>query len=204
MAVDDFVSYCTLRARGSTSPLIEQGKVTTELVARAHQRRADLYLQSVPDSLAEQDIVTRWGRDVAAALVDVRSKASNWQIELAKVAYRWFNPKTQEATKLFWWNDLVRPLVGAGRRSAKDLPRLDLPPEIRQADLENYEASQPRQPSYTYYYGAIRDRQYTTLQYSFSYGYNDWATSFDGMNDHEGDWEGMYLSWAGILDLEKG
>jgi hypothetical protein len=37
-----------------------------------------------------------------------------------------------------------------------------------------------------------RDR-YLCLQYWFFYAYNDWATGYGGMNDHEGDWEGLYL-----------
>jgi hypothetical protein len=192
MAVEDFVGYCALRARGETSPLVERGRVAPELLARAHRERDDVYLQSVPSSLADQNVASRWGHDVVDLLADLSSRTSNWQVELAKVAYRWLSPKTQEATKLFWWNDLVMSLVGAGRRSGKDLPRLNLPPEIRQAAVENYQASQPRRPNYTYYYRTTRDRHYLCLQYWFFYGYNDWATSHGGMNDHEGDWEGMY------------
>lgn len=199
MAVDDFTTYCTLRARGDDSPLVGQEKVTPELLARAHRQRVDLYLQSVPASLADQNMASRWGRDVTRALVDLSSRSTNWQVELAKVAYRWFSAKTQEATKLFWWNDLVMSLVGAGRQAKNDLPRLDLPPQIRQAALENYRSSQPRRPNYTYYYRTTRDRQYLCLQYWFFYGYNDWATSYGGMNDHEGDWEGMYL----FFDLDE-
>ena len=136
MAVDDFMGYCALRAKGETPHLVGPGKVTPDLLVRGHKRGDDLYLQSVPASLADQNIASRWGRDVAGALADVSSRASGWQTELAKVAYRWFSPKTQEATKLFWWNDLVMPLVGADLQSRKDLPRLDLPPEIQQAAVE--------------------------------------------------------------------
>lgn len=192
MAIDDFVGYCTLRARGDTSPLTGRGSVTPALLARAHSHRADVFLQSVPASLADQNVASRWGRDVVDLLVDVSSRTSSWQLEAAKLAYRWLSPKTQEATKLFWWNDLVMPLLGAGSRTKKDLPRLDLPPEIQQAAVENYEASQPRRPNYTYYYRMTRDRQYLCLQYWFFYAYNNWATSHGGMNDHEGDWEGLY------------
>ncbi|MGC9334730.1 MAG: hypothetical protein ACP5JJ_11310, partial [Anaerolineae bacterium] len=192
MAVEDFAGYCALRARGEASPLVERGRVTPELLARAHQERDDVYLQSVPSSLADQNVASRWGRDVVDLLADLSSRTANWQMELAQVAYRWLGPKTQEATKLFWWNDLVMSLVGAGRRSGRDLPRLNLPPEIQQAAVENYQASQPRRPNYTYYYRTTRDRHYLCLQYWFFYGYNDWATSHGGMNDHEGDWEGMY------------
>jgi hypothetical protein len=192
MAVDDFVGYCALRAKGDASLLVGRGKLTPDLLARGHQRRDDIYLQSVPASLADQNVASRWGRDVVALVVDLPFRASGWQVEAAKVAYRWLSPKTEEATRLFWWNDLVMPRLNAGLRSKKDLPRLDLPPEIRQAAVESYQASQPRRPNYTYYYRTTRDRQYLCLQYWFFYGYNDWATSFGGMNDHEGDWEGMY------------
>jgi hypothetical protein len=147
----------------------------------------------VPAAVADQNVAARWGTDVLETLVDASYKAANWKEELAKVAYRWFSAKTQAATKLFWWNDLVMSLVGAGKQSDKDLPRLNLPPEIRRAALENYQRSQSPRPNYTYYYRTTRDRKYLCLQYWFFYGYNDWATGFGGMNDHEGDWEGMYL-----------
>ena len=196
MAIDDFAGYCTLRARGDAAPLAGRGEVTPDLLARAHRRRADVFLQSVSGSLADQNVASRWGRDVVNLLADVSTKTSSWQLEAAKIAYRWFSPKTQEATKLFWWNDLVMPLLGAGSRAKQDLPRLDLPPEIQQAAVENYRASQPRRPNYTYYYRTTRERQYLCLQYWFFYAYNDWATSHGGMNDHEGDWEGMYLFFA--------
>ena len=192
MAVDDFLGYCALRSKGDAPNLVEPGKVTPQLLVRDHKGGDDIYLQSVPASLADQNVASRWGRDVAKSLTDISSGTSRWQLELAKTAYRWFSPKTQEATKLFWWNDMVMPLLGSGLRSRKDLPRLDLPPEIRQAAVERYWTSQPRKPSYTYYYRTTRDKQYLCLQYWFFYAFNDWATSFGGMNDHEGDWEGMY------------
>jgi hypothetical protein len=193
MAVDDFVRYSALRSKGVPAPLAAVGQVTPADLAAAYQRRADVYLQSVPSSLADQNVAARWSGDVLETLVDVSHKTTHWQVELAKVAYRWLSTKTQTATELFWWNDLVMALVASDRRSGGDLPRLSLPPEIRQAALENYERSQPSIPNYTYYYRTSRDRDYLCLQYWFFYGYNDWATGFGGMNDHEGDWEGLYL-----------
>jgi hypothetical protein len=193
MAVDDFAGYCALRAKGARAPLVAPGEVTPFILAQAYQQRADVYLQSVPASLADQNVAARWSTDVLETLADVSLKASRWQEELAKTAYRWFSPKTRSATKLFWWNDLVMGLLGAGRRAERDLPRLSLPPEIRQAAVENYELSQPQTPDYAYYYRTTRDSNFLCLQYWFFYGYNDWATGFGGMNDHEGDWEGLYL-----------
>ena len=192
MAVDDFVGYSALRAKGNESILVDRGKLTPELLTRGREQRDDLFLQSVPASLADQNVASRWSKEVVELLADLPSVTSNWQMEVAKVAYRWFSPKTQDATKLFWWNDLVMRQLGSGLRSRKDLPRLDLPSEIREAAVESYQASQPRRPNYTYYHRTTRDGQYLCLQYWFFYAYNDWATSFGGMNDHEGDWEGMY------------
>jgi hypothetical protein len=71
----------------------------------------------------------------------------------------------------------------------------DLPDEMRKTALENYA---PR--SYenwknhapVYHYHISRDGPYTVFQYWFFYAYNDWAWH-GGMNDHEGDWEVVYV-----------
>lgn len=40
------------------------------------------------------------------------------------------------------------------------------------------------------YYGrVIRDNGWICLQYWYFYHYDDWRTSFEGVNDHEADWE---------------
>jgi hypothetical protein len=193
MAVDDFMGYCRLRQRDVDEPVLVPGSVTAAALQHTYRNNPYVYLQSVPASLADQNVAAGWSRDVLRALVDVSTRASRWQEQLARAAYRWFGQKTQAATRLFWWNDLVMDLLGQGKRSPSDLPRLNLPPEIRQAAVENYERSQPATPNYTYYYRLARDRQYMCLQYWLFYAYNDWATGFGGMNDHEGDWEGLYL-----------
>ena len=43
-----------------------------------------------------------------------------------------------------------------------------------------------------YHYHVCHDRGYQVLQYWFLYPYNDWA-SHGGNNDHEGDWEVIYV-----------
>jgi hypothetical protein len=43
-----------------------------------------------------------------------------------------------------------------------------------------------------YHYHICHDRGYQVLQYWFLYPYNDWA-SHGGNNDHEGDWEVIYV-----------
>jgi len=43
-----------------------------------------------------------------------------------------------------------------------------------------------------YHYHVCQDGPYRALQYWFLYAYNDWATH-GGHNDHEGDWEVIYV-----------
>jgi hypothetical protein len=46
---------------------------------------------------------------------------------------------------------------------------------------------------YPYYARVIRDGAYTVLHYSFFYAMNDWRSSFFGVNDHEADWEQVFV-----------
>jgi hypothetical protein len=193
MPVEDFLAYSTLRLKRDRTPILGQGQVTLSLLSSARERPIDVYLQSVPATLADQNVVARWSSDMFKELAGASYTATHWQAALARAAYNWLSPKTESAARLFWWNDLVMPLMAQGKRSKADLPRLDLPPEIRQAAVENYERSQPQTPRYAYYYRTTQDADYLCLQYWFFYAFNDWATGYDGMNDHEGDWEGMYL-----------
>lgn len=48
-----------------------------------------------------------------------------------------------------------------------------------------------------YYYRVMRSRGFVVIQYWFFYVYNDWGTSHGGANDHEGDWESIYVFLQG-------
>jgi hypothetical protein len=52
-----------------------------------------------------------------------------------------------------------------------------------------YQALQAREERYSYYGRVVREHGYIALQYWFFYAFNDWRSSFQGVNDHEGDWE---------------
>jgi len=193
MDVSDFLSYSTLRRKGEVDPLLERGRVTTDVLARGLEQPIDVYVQSVPSALADQDVASRWGRSVIDLLAGASRNIASWQKGLAPLIYSWLSPKTEKATQMFWWNPLVMPLVAAGRTAKSDLPRLDLPPEIGRAAFDAYSQSRANAPGFTYYYRQTHDARYVCLQYWFFYGFNDWATGYRGMNDHEGDWEGLYL-----------
>jgi hypothetical protein len=44
-------------------------------------------------------------------------------------------------------------------------------------------------PTRTYYGRVVRTGDYTVLQYWYFYAFNDWRSTFFGVNDHEADWE---------------
>lgn len=52
-----------------------------------------------------------------------------------------------------------------------------------------YQALQAQEERYGYYGRVVREHGYIALQYWFFYAFNDWRSSFHGVNDHEGDWE---------------
>lgn len=52
-----------------------------------------------------------------------------------------------------------------------------------------YQALQAREPRCCYHGRVLREHGYIALQYWFFYAYNDWRSSFQGVNDHEADWE---------------
>jgi hypothetical protein len=52
-----------------------------------------------------------------------------------------------------------------------------------------YQAMRERDERYCYYGRVVREHGYTVLQYWYFYAFNDWRSSFNGVNDHEGDWE---------------
>ena len=86
-----------------------------------------------------------------------------------------------------------RGVLGAKAADSSSLPRFRLPGDVRAEAVANYERSQGSDPNYTYYYRTVRQGEYLNLQYWFFYAFNDWATAFNGFNDHEGDWEGVQL-----------
>jgi hypothetical protein len=66
-----------------------------------------------------------------------------------------------------------------------------------------YAAIQAEGPVSAYYGRVFRRGSYTVLSYQFFYAMNDWRSSFFGVNDHEADWEQVfvYLSRATDGDL---
>ena len=194
MRIDDMLRYSALYVKDQDAPIVPTGQVSpSDLIGHS----PEMFLRSVETGpLFGKDVVDGWSEGVLE-LVYRWSSAQRTSLaeRLARKAYTWFSPKTKDAAQMFWWNGLLAQLFEGGTKglSLSELPRLILPAEMQVEAVERYHASSQATPAYTYYYRQIRDGDYLCLQYWFFYSYNDWGQSFAGMNDHEGDWEGMML-----------
>ena len=73
-----------------------------------------------------------------------------------------------------------------------------LPPELHAEALKRYQPYRDfsNYPP-VYYYRVMYSRGYRVIQYWFFYAYNDWGTGHGGINDHEGDWETVFVFLRG-------
>ena len=193
MSVSDFLGYAALYQHGASAPVVAVGRVRpADLVP---SREPETFLRSVDAGPLEGvRVAAEWGIDTLKLLAEWTSTSrAVWSEEAARRIYGWFSDKTRDATRHFWWNRLL--LGGATRNSAPtaDLPRFKLPGEVRDAALANYRRVADTGNGLAYYYRLQQQGDYLNLQYWFFYAYNDWAQSFNGFNDHEGDWEGIQL-----------
>jgi hypothetical protein len=56
-----------------------------------------------------------------------------------------------------------------------------------------YESTRRRDPDFYYYGRVYRRGGYIVLQYLYFYVMNDWRSTFFGANDHEADWEQVFV-----------
>jgi hypothetical protein len=196
MAADDFLTYSALYKRGQGKPVIPRGRVTLDDLARYGGSR-DTFLRSVVvGPVYGIEVASQWGLEAVRLIYEwSQNPVVTWTEAWARSAYDWFSEKTKAATKLFWWNTMLLPKAHADKEGGirEDLPRFELPQDVRASAIDGYEASQGKDRNYTYYYRTVEQAGYLDLQYWFYYAYNDWAGGYGGFNDHEGDWEGFHV-----------
>ncbi|HEY7023942.1 MAG TPA: hypothetical protein VH371_03145 [Candidatus Limnocylindrales bacterium] len=56
-----------------------------------------------------------------------------------------------------------------------------------------YAAAREKDPRYVYYGRVVRRRGWIVLQYLYFYFMNDYRSTFHGVNDHEADWEQVFV-----------
>jgi len=203
MAVEDLLSYAALYRRDEDQPLAAPGRLRAAHLLQVVAE--DTYLRTLtaaPQTGADvvrgwnaetQQLLVAWAR--STALSTAAAPVTGYDEGRAQRLYRWYAAKTQPATRLFWWNDLLMARTFSLRRrgAAAEPLRLSLPAAARDEAVQRYEAAARSGSGYTYYYRLVRQGDYAVLQYWYLYAYQDWATAFDGLSDHEGDWESVQL-----------
>ncbi len=193
MLAEDMLKYSSLHAKGESKPIVKQGQLTPSEMIR-HGRSPEVFLRSVNSGpMQAKDVISEWSSDAVEMVYRWSASMQGGLTDaVARKAYSWFKPKNRKAAEMFWWNGLLNEVAKGNVKSGKDgeLPRLTLPTITHQSALDKYKSAKP---GYAYYYRQMKQGDYLSLQYWFFYSYNDWGSGFAGMNDHEGDWEGMML-----------
>jgi hypothetical protein len=73
------------------------------------------------------------------------------------------------------------------------LTRGRVPGDTAVAAYRQYRRIMASEPSYCYYGRVLNQHGWIALQYWFFYPFNNWRSGFFGANDHEADWEMVYV-----------
>jgi hypothetical protein len=169
-AIEPYLERCSLwqvDERRKATLLEPVGAITPEKLGTYDKVPAKntLYLQFVQEPLSPFDY-QQWYLDDKRP----RFKAPG---RLARVSLL-----SRIGDALFDTSLLLRGTVPGGTTASADLRFR----EMRQAD-----------PHDVYYGRVTREGGYIILQYLFFYPMNDWRSTFYGVNDHEADWEKVFV-----------
>jgi hypothetical protein len=81
------------------------------------------------------------------------------------------------------------PRLGDGLFSLSLVLRGKVPGATAAAAVLKYAAMQDQDERYVYHGRVVRQSGWTVCQYWFFFAYNNWRSGFNGVNDHESDWE---------------
>jgi hypothetical protein len=175
MDVATYVRACSLwRQRPKEDPvcLIPQGELTLEKLARVHSDSFGTihYLKFIdPLTIAElaayrlQDLTQKEAKDIFHA----------GRGRLARVGYL-----SRFVDAIF-----TLTLLARGR----------VPGDTAAAASQVYKDMLAQQATHCYYGRVVRQNGWIALQYWFFYAFNNWRSGFSGANDHEADWEMIYI-----------
>ena len=176
-AVDEYLKRCTLWVRnddGQEAQIAVAGDLDIERLATLETLPPPhtYYLRFVQEPLSPNQF-RRWRQDPQRATFQSAGRLS--RVSLA----------SRLLDSLFDLSLVIRGTVPGGTAAKADY----LFREIRQND-----------PRDVYYGRVIRDGGYLILHYQFFYVMNDWRSGFYGINDHEADWEQIFV----FLSMEEG
>lgn len=169
-AVEQYVAKCSLwlrRPDGKAEQLVARGELTIECLAEHPPAAPDekLFLRFVEEPL-EGRAFSRW-------LLRPERPRFRTQGRLARVGIG-----MRALDSLFGLGLLLRGRVPGGTVAAAD---------------EQYRQIWANAPYHPYYGKVTRQGSYIALNYLFFYAMNDWRTTFYGANDHEADWEQIFV-----------
>lgn len=169
-SVEQYVNRCSLWVRpprGEAERIVDRGNLDLQRLAEHGTADPDhtLYMQFVQQPLDRLDY-QRWTR---------RPGRPNFQApgRLARVGL-----PARLTDSLFFLSLLLRGSVPGGTAAAASM---------------NYESMRQTDSGYYYYGRVLRRAGYVILQYLYFYAMNDWRSTFFGANDHEADWEQVFV-----------
>lgn len=178
-AVDGYLARSHLwvaDAERNLTLLAHPGELTVAKLGqyRTVPREHRLYLQFVQDPLTALDF-QRWRRDPDRPALPNPSR-------LQRIGLT-----TRILDGLFDLSLVVRGRVPGGTAAAAHI---------------QYRAMQQEDPRRVYYGRVVRDGGYIILHYLFFFPMNDWRSSFNGVNNHESDWEQILIYLTSEKDGE--
>jgi hypothetical protein len=168
--IEEYVRKCSLWVRpprGESRRLVKVGQLDLERLVEHGTSEPDhtMYMRFVEQPLDSFDY-QRWLRRPGRPYFQAPGR-------LARVGL-----PARLTDSMFFLSLLLRGSVPGGTAAAAAV---------------NYEAIRRKDPNY-YYYGRVARRAgYIVLQYLYFYAMNDWRSTFFGANDHEADWEQVFV-----------
>ncbi len=178
-AVDEYVKRCSLWVGGPNNyeeELVPEGELTVEKLAQFTESRTGytLYLRYVETPLEPLEY-QRWRRRPDRPVFNAPGR-------LTRVGL-----VSRLLDSLFDLSLAVRGTVPGGTTAVAEIKYRDI--------LSN-------DPRYVYYGRVVREGGYIILHYLFFYTMNNWRSSFYGVNDHEADWEQIFIYLSDEGDAE--
>ena len=181
----DYVRECSLwvhQDNGEEVLLIKQGDLSIETLTELPPARfgAVHYLRFIETlSITEAAAVLAERGRVRA------NSAERFHVGVGRLARGGFLPRIADA--LFSLTLLLRGRVPAATAAAAVLAYLGM----RREPATTSRGGALGRPRPVYYGRVLRADGWVVLQYWYFYAYNNWRSGFQGVNDHEGDWENI-------------
>ncbi|HIP70202.1 MAG TPA: hypothetical protein EYH05_02260, partial [Anaerolineae bacterium] len=169
-AVNAYLSRCSLWQRdeqGERQLLVPAGSLSLEKLSRFNELRRNnlLYLRFVQQPLRPMDF-QQWRQRPRRPVFHATGRLSRVGLS-ARILNTFFDLSL-----------VVRGTVPQGTTAAAEI---------------QYQEMREEDPRHVYYGRVLREGGYTILHYLFFFPMNDWRSTFHGVNDHEADWEQVFI-----------